>query len=280
VGVETVVIASPGLRKSKIIHFKNYFVKFKFRIIMKKFVYLIILFLTFNPFDNLNAQGFSYTNLGPVFVYYPYFPDSVQNVNRRAIVRNNSSATIHFRFARIVNDLPAGWYTSMGYDLFYPPFIDSIPLTYDPPLSIPPNHQDTNFFIYFTCEGPGLGTAIVRMYNDDNPAEYIQDTFKVQIGSVGITPFSTMIKNYELSQNYPNPFNPVTVIRYSLIENRFVKLKVYDVLGNEVATLVNRKQNAGSHEVDFDGSNFSSGIYFYKLETENFVDTKKMILLK
>ncbi len=86
--------------------------------------------------------------------------------------------------------------------------------------------------------------------------------------------------NYSLEQNYPNPFNPETVIRYSLTENRFTTLKVFDPLGKEVATLVNEKQNAGMYEVNFNGSKFASGVYFYKLETGNFTDTKRMILIK
>ncbi|MBE2255962.1 MAG: T9SS type A sorting domain-containing protein [Ignavibacteria bacterium] len=85
---------------------------------------------------------------------------------------------------------------------------------------------------------------------------------------------------YELKQNYPNPFNPVTRISYSLPKNGFVKLKIYDITGKLVAQLVNQSQIAGNYIVDFDASNFASGTYFYKLEAENFVDTKKMILLK
>ena len=93
--------------------------------------------------------------------------------------------------------------------------------------------------------------------------------------------------NYSLEQNYPNPFNPTTTINYSIPavtvgdENfRPVQLKVYDVLGREVATLVNKKQYPGFYKVTFDASNLSSGIYFYKLQTGNFVETKKMILLR
>ncbi|MEO8209053.1 MAG: T9SS type A sorting domain-containing protein [bacterium] len=247
---------------------------------MKKFVYLIILFLTFRCFDNLNAQGFSFTNLGPVLVQYPYIADTIRNVNRRAIVRNNSSAVINFRFARIVNNIPPEWTTQMTYDLSYPPFIDTISIPADPPLSIPPNHQDTSFNIDFACTVTGLGTAIVRMFNTDNPSQYVQDTFKVQIGTVGITPLSSFIKDYNLYQNYPNPFNPVTVISYQLTVSSYTKLNVYDVLGNEVATLINKKQNAGSYSVEFEGSNFASGIYFYKLIVGNFTDVKRMMLIK
>ncbi|MDQ3019544.1 MAG: T9SS type A sorting domain-containing protein [Bacteroidota bacterium] len=87
-------------------------------------------------------------------------------------------------------------------------------------------------------------------------------------------------KEFTLSQNYPNPFNPVTVIRYSLIGIGLIKLIVYDVLGNEVKTLVNQKQNAGSYQIEFDGASISSGIYFYKLEVNGFSDTKRMVLVK
>jgi hypothetical protein len=85
---------------------------------------------------------------------------------------------------------------------------------------------------------------------------------------------------YSLSQNYPNPFNPVTQIKYDIPKQGFVSLTVYDVLGREVSKLVNEVKTPGSYKVDFDGTNFASGIYFFKLQSENFVDTKKMILIK
>ncbi|MCY7360481.1 MAG: SBBP repeat-containing protein [Ignavibacteria bacterium] len=93
--------------------------------------------------------------------------------------------------------------------------------------------------------------------------------------------FSQVPQEFKLEQNYPNPFNPNTIINYQLSMFNYVSLKVYDVLGNEVATLINERKNAGSYEVEFDGSNFSSGIYFYSLTVDgNLIDTKKMILLK
>ena len=83
-----------------------------------------------------------------------------------------------------------------------------------------------------------------------------------------------------LEQNYPNPFNPSTTIRFQVPNSSFVNLKMYDIIGNEVATLVNERKPAGSYEVEFNAANLSSGIYFYKLQTGAFVETKKMILLK
>ncbi len=102
---------------------------------------------------------------------------------------------------------------------------------------------------------------------------------------VGISNYATTVSNYELMQNYPNPFNPTTVINFSIPTSGNVSLKVYDMLGREVKTLVNSFVNSGSYSVDFNGSNLASGIYFYKLETQGvsgqkFVSTKRMVLVK
>jgi hypothetical protein len=93
------------------------------------------------------------------------------------------------------------------------------------------------------------------------------------------------VYKFSLEQNYPNPFNPTTKIKYTIpsagaSSTKFVQLKVYDVLGNQVAVLVNEEQPAGNYEVELDAKNISSGIYFYKLVSGSFVETKKMILLR
>jgi len=93
---------------------------------------------------------------------------------------------------------------------------------------------------------------------------------------------------YVLDQNYPNPFNPSTVIKYQIpnkvipsgVEGSNVQLKVYDILGKEVTTLVNKKQSSGNYDVEFDGSDLPSGVYFYRLQADGFMETKKMILLR
>jgi hypothetical protein len=86
--------------------------------------------------------------------------------------------------------------------------------------------------------------------------------------------------DYFLSQNYPNPFNPSTKISYALAEDVDVSLKVFDVLGNEVATLVNDNQPAGNYDINFDAGNLSSGVYYYTLAAGEFTATKKLILMK
>jgi hypothetical protein len=105
--------------------------------------------------------------------------------------------------------------------------------------------------------------------------------------SVGQETFAT-INDFSLSQNYPNPFNPSTKIKFAIpnVETRhasslqMVTLKIYDILGREIATLVNEEKPAGEYEVGFNAINLPSGIYFYQLSAGNFVETKKMILLK
>jgi hypothetical protein len=89
-----------------------------------------------------------------------------------------------------------------------------------------------------------------------------------------------IVSGYFLYQNYPNPFNPTTIIKYSISERSLVSLKVYDVIGKEVATLVNEEKSAGNYEVEFYGKNLTSGIYFYKLDAGSFTQTKKMILMR
>jgi hypothetical protein len=87
-------------------------------------------------------------------------------------------------------------------------------------------------------------------------------------------------RTFELSQNYPNPFNPSTVVRFQLPVISNVRLVVYDILGREVAMLVNERKAAGSYEVQFDGAGLASGVYFYRLQADEFVQTRKLLLLK
>jgi hypothetical protein len=139
-----------------------------------------------------------------------------------------------------------------------------------------------------------LGDTIVTLFNNAQTQNF---QFQV-IGSPTSIVFDpgnwilkdllgiTEVKNenvptsYSLEQNYPNPFNPSTTIEYSLPRNGFVKLKVFNVLGKEVTTLINGQVEAGNHKVNFDATNLNSGVYFYRLESGSFIDTKKMILLK
>ncbi len=85
---------------------------------------------------------------------------------------------------------------------------------------------------------------------------------------------------YILAQNYPNPFNPSTSIKYELPRASLVRLSVYDIVGREVSVLVNERKNAGSYQVKFDGAGLSSGVYFYRLHAGDFLQTRKLCLIR
>ena len=99
---------------------------------------------------------------------------------------------------------------------------------------------------------------------------------------VGISNTGIQVSDFSLQQNYPNPFNPTTNIKFSLPENSFVSLKVFDVNGREVADVINEKRNAGIYEISFDANKYglSSGMYYYTLTSGSFKESKKMILIK
>ena len=91
---------------------------------------------------------------------------------------------------------------------------------------------------------------------------------------------SLLPSDYKLSQNYPNPFNPSTKIKYSVPQTSQVQVKIFDVLGNEIETLVNEEKLAGTYEITWYAESLPSGVYFYRLQVGDFVETKKMLLMK
>ena len=97
---------------------------------------------------------------------------------------------------------------------------------------------------------------------------------------VSVADKKSVLNSFVLEQNYPNPFNPSTSIQYAVSNRQFISLKVYDLLGNEVATLVNEEKPAGEYEIEFNAESLPSGIYFYQLNAGNYIDTKKMVFLK
>jgi phosphatidylserine/phosphatidylglycerophosphate/cardiolipin synthase-like enzyme len=125
---------------------------------------------------------------------------------------------------------------------------------------------------------------ILIIYDSLVANQYYQD-FAKRLSDAGGTLDINRIGNevpalYSLEQNYPNPFNPKTNIKYSIPENSFVTLKIYDLLGREIKTLVNQNQISGKYSITFDMSGFASGLYLYKMQAGNFSDTRKMILVK
>ena len=161
------------------------------------------------------------------------------------------------------------------------------------PISSQPLFSRTGKWYDF-FSGDSIDVTDVNMLITLQPGEFkIYTTVKLPtpepdlLTEIKIEISESIPSNFELHQNYPNPFNPSTKIRYaipavgtSLMKFlQSVQLKVYDVLGNEVATLVDEEKPTGSYEVEFNAINLSSGIYFYQLRAGSFVETKKIILL-
>ncbi|MFH2034762.1 MAG: T9SS type A sorting domain-containing protein [Candidatus Zixiibacteriota bacterium] len=145
----------------------------------------------------------------------------------------------------------------------------------------------TSIIVYYTPTTPGSHTAY--LYLRDQVSGIIMKTYKV-IGKSDITTEvdnngDLLASDYRLSQNYPNPFNPITKIEFSLGSRQEIKINIYNILGQKIITLINSTFPAGSHFVEWNGTDVNgetvaSGIYFYQLETETYTESKKMILLK
>jgi hypothetical protein len=143
------------------------------------------------------------------------------------------------------------------------------------------SHDRTISYSFITKNG----TAVEVVASDTNALNsgIIQSLDGVTWSSTGITAVENenqIPTEFSLSQNYPNPFNPSTSIKYQVSKSSQVLLKVYDLLGREVAELVNEEKPVGTYEVTFDASELSSGVYYYQIKAENYLETKKMVLLR
>ena len=125
------------------------------------------------------------------------------------------------------------------------------------------NTTDPNYPVAVSAEFVGVNTTVTIPQVPPNGIKDVKNVF-----------------TFNLAQNYPNPFNPTTKISYTIPERNNVSLKIYDMLGREVATLVNTTKEAGNYEVNFNASNLASGLYIYKIQAGSFTQSKKMLLLK
>ncbi|MBX2977347.1 MAG: T9SS type A sorting domain-containing protein [Ignavibacteriaceae bacterium] len=136
--------------------------------------------------------------------------------------------------------------------------------------SAPPMSEGMERTFIFVSRGryekqEGIAEGKTRLQKDDNTTSSEQNS---------------IVYEYELSQNSPNPFNPTTTITYQIKEKGFTTLKIYDLLGKEVATLVNEEKQAGKYSIEFNASKLSSGVYLYELRSKEFKSTKKLLLMK
>jgi len=149
-------------------------------------------------------------------------------------------------------------------------------------------YYTTNLGGTWNAVGTGLPNAPVFDINYHHPSKTLvagthgRSLFSIDVTEivVGVQNISSIAESYSLSQNYPNPFNPVSKIKFSIPSSGNVKISVYDVSGKEVRVLLNERKDTGTYEMDFNGFNLSSGVYFYTIESGEFKETKRMMLVK
>jgi hypothetical protein len=200
-------------------------------------------------------------------------------------LKNNTSQDLGVSVVRRENNLLESWSSSLCFDNCFAPYLDSISTSSDfgsSPLAAGETREIS--LHVFPSVFDGVSTVVLDFINEQNSSEKYSVTFEASTIFVSVNDELNKITDYKLFQNYPNPFNPSTIIDYTIGNkngaSEFVTLKVYDMLGQEVTTLVNRYQTSGNYSVKFNSKNLTSGIYFYELKTDNFSKINKMILEK
>lgn len=236
-----------------------------------KRIFLLLFFTVLVSSANLFSQSFTFERIDPAIVSMT-IGDSSQQIKSHGVVRNLTGGNITINFQILNRYVSPGW-DSIGmctWNTCYAPSNYNIN-------EICPPGVDT-VYIYFTpYMHPGNGHCTVRATNGSTT--YDRD-FSVSADPIGIQQISSLVKDFSLSQNYPNPFNPSTKINFSIPKNEVVYLRVYDILGREVKTLIAEQLNAGEYQADFDAKNLSSGMYYYSLRAGDNVTVKKMVLVK
>lgn len=182
---------------------------------------------------------------------------------------------------RTINDLPADWTSSLCFELCFAYFIDSIATTPDfgsTPL-MPGETREVSLHV-FTSVNAGTANVQLQAGTTHDPVNRITVDFTAIVNPTSVENDGEQPNEYFLTQNFPNPFNPSTKISYGIREAGVVTIKVFNILGSEVATLVNEYKSAGNYEVSFGKNELASGIYIYRLTVNNFIQTRKMILEK
>jgi len=226
--------------------------------------------------SNINVVwGDSRNGIGNAEIYVKRSTDSGINWTEDIRITNTPSASNRPSVAVSSNFVHISW--NEVWEIYYKRSTD-YGNTWETETRITNNtSQSENSFVV-------VSDSAVHLIWQDNPANNDDIYYKKNPTGNIITDVVCISNNtpneFKLNQNYPNPFNPNTSIQYAIASRQFVQLKVYDVLGNEIATLVNEEKPAGMYNVQFTMNNVSSGIYFYQLRAGDFLETKKMILIK
>lgn len=188
-------------------------------------------------------------------------------------IKNETDSRVEIYILRTNENAPEGWTIPLCFEFCLRPDIDSVGTVLEP-------NQVSEFSVHFFTnnnEGSGAATIIAADLNNPSESYTIHLTAKTTVTSVED---DLSLDTYYLKQNYPNPFNPTTQISYGLANAGNVSIIVYDVLGNEVSSLVNEYKTSGKHVAMFNASQLGSGVYFYQIITTGFKETRKMILTK
>lgn len=234
---------------------------------------------------SLFSQNFTFTRISSEMVILSDSSAFETAVHSYAKI-NPNSGTQNITIIRTIEDLTPAWDTLgtsiCNYNGCYSNTQDTIVANYNT------SSADDTIAVYFYFRSfyypyvlHGCGHVKLKAYITSNPAQFIELDFRACTPqTIGIKQISSIVKNFSLSQNYPNPFNPSTKINFAIPNSEHVSLRVYDLLGREVKVLVNESLTPGEYEIDFDGKNLSSGMYYYSLRAGEYVDVKKMVLVK
>jgi hypothetical protein len=239
--------------------------------------------ISYNPVITVSPSAlhviFRDSRFGEYDIFYLRSTDEGITWEGERMLTHNTADSLVFTVAASGSALHMVWEDDRdgNYEIYYKRSLDEgVSWEQDTRLT-----NDAGFSFYaFVSAADSVVHVLWYDNRDGNNEIYYKRNMKgnspVQVQNINaIDPYG-----YSLFQNYPNPFNPMTVIRYSLSDNRFVLLKVYDANGRQVKTLVNDNQNKGTYEIDFDGTNLSSGIYFYKITAGDFHTVRRMLLVK
>lgn len=198
-----------------------------------------------------------------------------------ADVTNLSQVDQTIFVVRTINDLPANWTSALCFDFCFADFLDSIATTPEFQSSpLEPGETREVAIHVFPFVNPGTADLQIQIGTFADPNNRFTLDFVATVQPTSVSSSGNQPQDYFLAQNYPNPFNPSTQINFGLNQAGFVSIKVYNVLGNEIAEPVSGYLSAGSHTVNFDSQGLSSGVYFYRINVNGFTEIRKMILEK
>ena len=234
-------------------------------------------------FQLVSRQKFNVNKYNKIYAAVPGGgpPDNYNTLNNDLALGGNPAITPYLQGMPMPpNPNEKGWKDTF---IMYPGEVTTVVVRFGPtdaPLS---TAKEDLMFGFDPSEGPGYVWHCHIIDHEDNemmrPYTVIPNSSRTSLPKSGVTAVNTVDK-FELMQNYPNPFNPTTVIRFSVPEDGLVSLKVYDILGREVGTLINQVIPQGNHQVNFDGSGLASGMYIYKLTAGSYTESYKMVLAK